>query len=194
MLLVSLPWLAADGFAVDLDTSTAHQTHAVFIEHALQTLAAEIITGLSPAQRETCHVAVDEQAFGHQWVTGAFAAAVPGMQEARCIIACRVDSLQFTLVRKTRRGLFGRMWVQRALTVGLTVDYPSAVAVTGNDGSLVCRTYSGWFPAADLERFRTAEFSGLTTPPAADFISRWAAPAAVGTGLGLLTFLFFSVR
>lgn len=194
VLCAVVPSAAVNGVAAEIDTSTARLTHMAFIRHSLHALAVEILAGVDIDQRETCRLAVNEDKFDHQWVTEAFAGATAHVTDARHTIGCRVDSLRFSLVRKTRRGLFGRMRVQRELIVGLTLDYPPAMAVTGGVGPPLCRTYSGWFPAADLERFRVEEFAGLAVPPSSDFFSRWAAPAAVGTGLGVLTFLFFSVR
>jgi len=181
------------GHGAEIDTATSQLTHSQFIHHALTQLAEEIFARTA-AGNQHCRWSVDDNAVGRRWVTTVFHELWPGAHDSLAAIACHVDTLNFSLIRKTRRGFFGSLWFQRELDVGLKIQYPPALCPAGDCALEIRRTYSGWFRAADDQRFRDGEFSGLLLPPSTDFVSRWATPVAVGTGLGVLTFLFFSVR
>jgi len=85
--------------------------------------------------------------------------------------------------------MLGQFWVLRELRLRVDVEYPAGI-----DRADFERSYSEWVPARELAALNTGEFAGLMTPPATDFVSRWVAPVAVSAGLGVIIFLFFSVR
>lgn len=192
-LFLAFLFLPRVGCATEIDTSTAGLTHTEYIRHALSRLAEEILAGIEPADRTVARFVVDDDDVGRHWVNTVFAEFRPSEETAHPI-TCRVSLLDYSLVEKTRHRFFGSLWVSRELRVGLTVLYSPALRAIGAREKDFARTYTGWFRASDLDRFRSGEFLSLSAPPASDFVSRWAGPVIVGAGLGLLTYLFFSIR
>ncbi len=182
------------GQATEIDTSTARLTHAEFIKCSLERMAEEILADPGQADRRVTRFVVQDSAVGYRWVNTALVEIRPFSEEITNAITCRVYKLDYSLAKKTRHRFLGPMWIRRELQVGMIVTYPLARQAVGGAEIDFERIYTGWFRASDSDRFRSGEFSSLSTPPASDFVSRWAGPVAVGTGLGLLTYLFFSVR
>jgi hypothetical protein len=182
------------GQATEIDTSTARLTHAEFIKCSLEQIAEEILVDIGQADRQITRFVVQDGAVGHRWVNTAFVEILPFSEETTNAITCRVYKLDYSLAKKTHHRFLGPMWVRRELQVGMIVTYPPVLQTVGGAEMDFERIYTGWFRASDSGRFRSGEFSSLSTPPASDFVSRWVGPVAVGTGLGLLTYLFFSIR
>lgn len=173
------------------DSACAHEE---FIRRSLVDLASEITANVDSAYAHNFTVSPAHPDSTNSWLEAALASMSPDRTRDALVLTYHVSRWDFSLARKTRRRFLGRLWVLRELTVNAGVEYPPGVTRNGNQYARFDRTYRDWVRASDLAALNTGEFSSLGVPPATDFVSRWAAPVLAATGLGFLTWVFFSVR